>query len=309
MGVQVYFILSKNCNLIKIGSSGDPSRRIYDLSTSCPDDLTCLGLMSNSGGQEVKLHEQFKKDRVKGEWFRATPELLTFIEKNCAKPMAKVSYEITSKISRRDARKLEKIKFEAEKDLAKADLKKAIDEWYDEGLKKLEAIHKRIPHNFNTNLLYLKALEASKRVKELEKRYGKGHVKNVLEVAVLQKDREEDIKRKFEEGHRSQMLECGLAEEKIEVENFEKRKLDRERNEAEAFVGRQFVEAYKGQYYPCVENAVRIKDELGDKPFTFENLIFCYVKLRNSGRMIKKDEPRVLSELEESIVCSQTGDT
>jgi hypothetical protein len=87
-GHCVYFLrLGK---YIKIGTTGNIIKRIGDISTgrSCimpPDDapeLWQMELMATTPGStfmESSLHGRFAKDRVVGEWFISTPELLKLI--------------------------------------------------------------------------------------------------------------------------------------------------------------------------------------------------------------------------------------
>jgi hypothetical protein len=111
----VYFILAVKCNQIKIGSSANPAERLRDLSTACPDEIRCLGTMSNEGHQESKLHEKFRQFRTHGEWFDADQSILEFIDANCSKePVLKAPYSAIN----------------AELDRAQATLKEAVSLWH-----------------------------------------------------------------------------------------------------------------------------------------------------------------------------------
>lgn len=85
MRVIVYFILAKRCNRIKIGSTTNINRRVYELSTSCPDDVVLLGVMPSDGRTEVVVHKKFRHFRVQGEWFDADQSIHDYIAANCSK--------------------------------------------------------------------------------------------------------------------------------------------------------------------------------------------------------------------------------
>lgn len=76
----VYFIKSGASGHIKIGHSADPARRCKDLATANPSELWIITTIPGTQADERTLHQQFREDRVKGEWFRASEPLLQFIE-------------------------------------------------------------------------------------------------------------------------------------------------------------------------------------------------------------------------------------
>jgi Meiotically up-regulated gene 113 len=69
---RVYF--ARSGNQIKIGAATNPQRRIESFRTARPG-IKLLGHVA--GGREVenRLHRQFSKDCLGGEWFCLTPEL------------------------------------------------------------------------------------------------------------------------------------------------------------------------------------------------------------------------------------------
>ncbi len=79
MARWTYFIQSGVDGPIKIGftSKEDPQERLRDLQTGNPEQLHLIAIIA--GNVERELHEQFKNDRISGEWFHPSPELLTFI--------------------------------------------------------------------------------------------------------------------------------------------------------------------------------------------------------------------------------------
>lgn len=57
---------------VKIGfTSGDPWRRIAELNTGNPYEIHLLFTLPGSLAREKQLHEEYKKHRIRGEWFAA----------------------------------------------------------------------------------------------------------------------------------------------------------------------------------------------------------------------------------------------
>jgi len=78
---HVYFIRSGPApdGLIKIGATWDPHQRLRDLQVGSSEQLTLLAVMPGDTATEAHLHRAFAHPRVRGEWFRPTPELLRLI--------------------------------------------------------------------------------------------------------------------------------------------------------------------------------------------------------------------------------------
>jgi hypothetical protein len=76
----VYFIKAKTLNLIKIGTSRDAVARLSLLQVGSPDRLEIIKTIPGDQSRETALHEKFRHLHSHGEWFRATDELLAFIE-------------------------------------------------------------------------------------------------------------------------------------------------------------------------------------------------------------------------------------
>lgn len=75
----VYFVRSGAAGPIKIGYARDPYTRFMNLRTASPDDVAYLGHFPGGIEEEHAVHERFAHLRIRGEWFRAESELLTFI--------------------------------------------------------------------------------------------------------------------------------------------------------------------------------------------------------------------------------------
>jgi transcriptional regulator with XRE-family HTH domain len=73
----IYFIETQG--LVKIGYSNDPRRRFHNLSIGCPTKCTLIGVIDGCMTDEKDIHEKFKENRVRGEWFEFTPEINALI--------------------------------------------------------------------------------------------------------------------------------------------------------------------------------------------------------------------------------------
>ena len=74
----VYFV--KAGDTIKIGFSQAPRARILSMQTSHPNVLQILATVSTGIIQEHEAHAKFKHLHIRGEWFRADPEIMAFID-------------------------------------------------------------------------------------------------------------------------------------------------------------------------------------------------------------------------------------
>jgi predicted DNA-binding transcriptional regulator AlpA len=78
---KVYFI--SDGAAIKIGSSMKPSKRRKELQTAHHTRLEILGQMPGDLVVERQTQRLFQSDAINGEWFKDTPKLRKFIQKNC----------------------------------------------------------------------------------------------------------------------------------------------------------------------------------------------------------------------------------
>lgn len=70
-GQHVYFALAKDLNLVKIGASNNPIKRLTYLVTACPVPLELIYVFPYGGYMiENKLHSLFQALHTQGEWFR-----------------------------------------------------------------------------------------------------------------------------------------------------------------------------------------------------------------------------------------------
>jgi hypothetical protein len=83
----IYFIRCPMLRAIKIGQAGNPHKRMAEMQVGCPIDLVMYGIFQAPAGTERKLHAQFRGQRIRGEWFKESAELFTFIDELIANGM------------------------------------------------------------------------------------------------------------------------------------------------------------------------------------------------------------------------------
>jgi hypothetical protein len=85
----VYFVRDPEEGSIKIGYTKVPiERRLQQLQTGNPRELTLLACVPGTTLDESRLHARFACDLERGEWFRPSPELLAYIDSLPVKPQA-----------------------------------------------------------------------------------------------------------------------------------------------------------------------------------------------------------------------------
>lgn len=78
---DLYFIETQCAERhIKIGVASNIKQRLSTLQTHCPYKLVLLKLVPGAAHMEKQLHLQFSADRLSGEWFRRSDQLLAVIE-------------------------------------------------------------------------------------------------------------------------------------------------------------------------------------------------------------------------------------
>lgn len=78
-GPCIYFI--RGGDLIKIGKTNNLRSRLSGLQNGSSHPLEILLVLADTGALEKVLHRRFAKARAHGEWFRAEPKLLAYIER------------------------------------------------------------------------------------------------------------------------------------------------------------------------------------------------------------------------------------
>lgn len=72
----VYFVEAVGADRIKIGSTTNIEHRLSTLKVGSPFPLRLLAIRRDDGTLEAQLHRQFASNRLHGEWFRMTEDLL-----------------------------------------------------------------------------------------------------------------------------------------------------------------------------------------------------------------------------------------
>ena len=91
---MIYFIQQDSNGPIKIGhTNNDIKARVYQLQTASPLPLTLIGTIQGDKEKEVEIHNKFKKYHIRGEWFKFSPKIISFIFTAVAKDRAKASVE------------------------------------------------------------------------------------------------------------------------------------------------------------------------------------------------------------------------
>lgn len=77
---DLYFILNPSLGIVKIGIACDVESRRVQLECGCGVPLTVLRVVKEGADYEKSLHLAFGPDRLLGEWFNPTDELLALID-------------------------------------------------------------------------------------------------------------------------------------------------------------------------------------------------------------------------------------
>ena len=77
---ELYFIQAGEDGPIKIGISQDAKRRLSGLQTAHHEELRLLGSIPGGRRAEEFMHQLFVAQKLRGEWFKSDPVLLSFIE-------------------------------------------------------------------------------------------------------------------------------------------------------------------------------------------------------------------------------------
>lgn len=78
---MIYFVQADIIGRIKIGTTADENinKRLEKLRTACPVGLTVLLTLPGGRKKEARLHERFAADRLHGEWFNPSANLIRYI--------------------------------------------------------------------------------------------------------------------------------------------------------------------------------------------------------------------------------------
>jgi hypothetical protein len=70
-----HLYIAKIGEYYKIGVSDNPKRRLRDMQTHCPYDITLTQVYYGAGHEEEMWHEENKDSHHRGEWFRGEPKV------------------------------------------------------------------------------------------------------------------------------------------------------------------------------------------------------------------------------------------
>jgi hypothetical protein len=76
---MIYFVQPAGSQVVKIGYAQHVPARFGNLQTAHAEELLLLGVLSGTEAKERELHDRFSHLRVRGEWFRYTPEIQEFL--------------------------------------------------------------------------------------------------------------------------------------------------------------------------------------------------------------------------------------
>lgn len=85
--VEIYFI--RVLDFIKIGITTRGKKRLSAYKTSTPFDLDVLFSYRGPKSEEARLHKKFAWLHHRGEWFRAEPELIHYINRRKGAALAR----------------------------------------------------------------------------------------------------------------------------------------------------------------------------------------------------------------------------
>ena len=81
--MAVYFAITEDANYVKIGYSKEENveRRINKIQIGCPFYLSVVHIIEGADiYEEHKLHNEFRKQLVRGEWFLYEPVISSYLE-------------------------------------------------------------------------------------------------------------------------------------------------------------------------------------------------------------------------------------
>lgn len=79
-GKTGYIYVAGFSEYVKIGWSTDVPSRVYSIEQGLPESLKLFGYFEGTHKDERALHRRFSATRTRGEWFKLSPELQSFIE-------------------------------------------------------------------------------------------------------------------------------------------------------------------------------------------------------------------------------------
>jgi hypothetical protein len=82
MTTRVYFVVAGD-EFVKIGLARNVRHRLHTISVACPLPVKLYDDIVGDRVFERRLHDIFRKERVRGEWFRWKPLIHMVMERSC----------------------------------------------------------------------------------------------------------------------------------------------------------------------------------------------------------------------------------
>lgn len=77
--MSVYYIQAGDDGPIKIGHADDPWKRLSQVQVGHSEPLRIIAVAQGGAAEEKQTHEKFSEDRIRGEWFRPSAQLIAHI--------------------------------------------------------------------------------------------------------------------------------------------------------------------------------------------------------------------------------------
>lgn len=103
--MSVYAIEAKELGRVKIGyTAKDVAFRLKSLQVGSPCTLTLVGTVPGNQEEESRLHNKYASQRISGEWFTRSPELMAEFEGKLynpePRPISRLSEDQTNLLQR-----------------------------------------------------------------------------------------------------------------------------------------------------------------------------------------------------------------
>jgi hypothetical protein len=77
--IYVLRVQNQRKGFLKIGTTETPARRMRDIQTNCPFDLSLVSLRPGTIKEEREIHRKLREYKTRGEWFEDTKEVREFL--------------------------------------------------------------------------------------------------------------------------------------------------------------------------------------------------------------------------------------
>jgi hypothetical protein len=80
----VYLVGAVEAKAVKIGYSARPLVRLSQIQTGSPFVVELLSVIDGDVGTEAVAHSKFRKYRMRGEWFKWSPEIIEWFDEKAS---------------------------------------------------------------------------------------------------------------------------------------------------------------------------------------------------------------------------------